>query len=77
MLDPTNTAPLQQETTESERENKRTRVLLNGIHAVEQFARKEWEGSEKARAAVTKLANADVPQKVRLRAKEVAIQLAK
>ena len=77
MLDPTNVAALDSEISDSEKKNKRVRVLSNGIRAAEQFIKKNPAAAAQVRASLEKLADADVPQIVRLHAKEAALQAAK
>ena len=75
MLDPTNVAALDSEKSESEKQNKRVRVLSNGIRAAEQFIKKNPDESARVLASLAKLADADIPQSVRLHAKEIVYQL--
>jgi len=76
MLDPEGQRGLQDETTDAQRDEKRTRVMLGALAATRQLAEKnDADDLQPLVAAVEKLNKADVNAPVRLDARAVLTQL--
>lgn len=75
MLDPGNLALSSDEVSDSEKANKRAWVLQNGVLATQKYLQGQESKSPELIQAVENLAAADVPESVRLEAKNLLFSL--